>query len=397
MIVPEWTILFYPLLMLSALATGIWLKGRQKPDPRLTPYERLWIGLGAFIGAMLMAKLPFVLLDPGGMSDGSAFLMSGKTILFGLVGGYFGVELVKWRMAITVKTGDSFAVPVAGSIAVGRLSCFAGGCCYGTPTQLPWGFIFPAVDHLPRHPTQLYESAFHLTAAIVMASLQRRGLLSESVDQALFHLLLRVSIPERIRPPGSPRRFWTYSVSVDGNGPGAAVRVVVVAGFCVSMPAKTIALSPHSINTRRRDRCPVFRHEVSPDTRRYSVSEPAVFDYSDQLSNTTQRPAADKDFFERQITFPSTLRKNFNDQSRHLLHVSLRCRAADDCQIRTQHSIPGDDPVNFRQHRRMHASVSIALLKAVAIRTCALAWGPNGPGAIATATPSQSSQSPSHC
>ena len=86
MTIPSWTILFYPLLMLSALATGIWLKGRQKPDPRMTPYERLWIGLGAFIGAMLMAKLPFVLLDPEGMRDGSAFLMSGKTILFGLVG-----------------------------------------------------------------------------------------------------------------------------------------------------------------------------------------------------------------------------------------------------------------------------------------------------------------------
>lgn len=186
MIVPEWTFLFYPLLMLSALATGIWLKGRQKPDPRLTSYERLWIGLGAFIGAMLMAKLPFVLLDPGGMSDGSAFLMSGKTILFGLVGGYLGVELVKWRMGITVRTGDSFAVPVAGSIAVGRLSCFAGGCCYGTPTQLPWGFIFPAVDHVPRHPTQLYESAFHLTAALVMASLQRRGLFRNQLIKLYF-------------------------------------------------------------------------------------------------------------------------------------------------------------------------------------------------------------------
>jgi phosphatidylglycerol:prolipoprotein diacylglycerol transferase len=184
--VPEWTPLLYPLLMMSALATGIWLKGRQKPDPRLNPLSRFWIGLGAFIGAMLMAKLPFVILDPGGVRDGSAFLMSGKTILFGLVGGYFGVELAKWGLGIKVKTGDSFAVPVAGSIAVGRLSCFAGNCCYGTTTTLPWGFIFPAVDRFPRHPTQLYEFAFHLTAAILLTQLQRRGMFRHQLIKLYF-------------------------------------------------------------------------------------------------------------------------------------------------------------------------------------------------------------------
>ena len=186
MTLPEWTILFYPLLMISALTTGVWLKGRQKPDPRLNPLERLWIGLGAFIGAMVMAKLPFVVLDPGGMRDGTAFFMSGKTILFGLVGGYFGVELVKWRLGIKVKTGDSFAIPVAGSIAVGRLSCLAGGCCYGTPTTMPWGLIFPAVDQLPRHPTQMYEFAFHLSAAIILTQLQQRDLFRNQLIKLYF-------------------------------------------------------------------------------------------------------------------------------------------------------------------------------------------------------------------
>ena len=217
---PEWSPLLYPLLMMSALATGIWLKGRQKPDPRLNPLERIWIGLGAFIGAMLMAKLPFVILDPGGMRDGSVFLMSGKTILFGLVGGYFGVELVKWRLGIKVKTGDSFAVPVAGSIAVGRLSCFVGNCCYGTPTTLPWGFIFPAVDRLLRHPTQLYESAFHLTAALVLASLQRRGRFPNQLIKLYFisYCVYRF-LSEYIRPEardvfGLTAYQWTAVVLV---------------------------------------------------------------------------------------------------------------------------------------------------------------------------------------
>ena len=220
MLVPEWTILLYPLLMMTALATGVWLKGRQKPDPRLSPLERLWIGLGAFIGAMVMAKLPFVLLDPDGMRDGSVFFMSGKTILFGLVGGYFGVELVKWRLGIKVKTGDSFAVPVAGAIAVGRLSCLAGGCCYGTPTTLPWGLIFPAVDHLPRHPTQLYEFTFHLTAAVMLASLQKRSMFRNHLIKLYFisYCVYRF-LSEYVRPEardvfGLTAHQWTAAVLV---------------------------------------------------------------------------------------------------------------------------------------------------------------------------------------
>ena len=167
-----------------------------------------------------MAKLPFVLLDPDGMRDGSAFFMSGKTILFGLVGGYFGVELVKWRLGITVKTGDSFAVPVAGSIAVGRLSCLAGGCCYGTPTTLPWGLIFPAVDRLPRHPTQVYEFMFHLTAAIVLASLQNRGMFRNQliklyfISYCVYRFLSEYVRPEARDVSGMTAYQWVASILV---------------------------------------------------------------------------------------------------------------------------------------------------------------------------------------
>lgn len=67
MTVPAWAALMYPLFMMSALLTGMWLKDRQPVDPRLSPLHRLWIGLGAFIGAMLTAKLPFLLFDPNGV------------------------------------------------------------------------------------------------------------------------------------------------------------------------------------------------------------------------------------------------------------------------------------------------------------------------------------------
>ena len=75
-------------------------------------------------------------------------------------------------MDIRVKTGDSFAVPVAASIGIGRLACFSAGCCHGTVTALPWGVDFG--DGLERHPTQVYESLFHLSAAAVLAVMHQR-------------------------------------------------------------------------------------------------------------------------------------------------------------------------------------------------------------------------------
>ncbi len=168
----------YTGIMLAALfVAGVLVRRSQSALP-LSGEQKFGIGLGAFCGAMLGAKLPFALADWRGLFDGSAWLAHGKTIMGGLVGGYFGVELAKWLLGVRIKTGDSFAAPVAAAVAVGRLGCFRAGCCFGTPTVLPWGVAFPLAPDggtLARHPTQLYEFLFHATAAGVLYWLSRRG------------------------------------------------------------------------------------------------------------------------------------------------------------------------------------------------------------------------------
>ena len=112
---------------------------QRSPALGLSRRERLGIGLGAFCGAMIAAKLPFLLADWEGLLSGRAWFENGKTIVFGLAGGYFGVELAKALLGVRVKTGDSFAVPVAAALAIGRLGCFAAGCCHGTVTTSALG------------------------------------------------------------------------------------------------------------------------------------------------------------------------------------------------------------------------------------------------------------------
>jgi len=164
----------YPVLMGTAITTGLALSRWTHQPIGLSRIQRLGIALGAFCGGMIAAKLPFVLLDWEGLLSGRAWFDSGKTLLLGLVGGYFGVEAAKWALDIRVKTGDSLAAPVAAAIAVGRLACFSAGCCYGTPTELPWGVDFG--DGIRRHPTQLYEFLFHASFAVLLLWLQARGL-----------------------------------------------------------------------------------------------------------------------------------------------------------------------------------------------------------------------------
>lgn len=189
----------YPALMGLAIATGVVVSRRTQRPLGLSKGQRLAIGLAAFCAGMLAAKLPFVLMDWEGFLSGRAWFDNGKTLVFGLVGGYFGVEAAKWALHIRVKTGDSFAAPVAAAVAVGRLACFCAGCCYGTATDLPWGVDFG--DGVRRHPTQLYEFAFHLGCAVILAQLQARGIFRGQLIKLyiIVYLIYRFAT-EFIRP-----------------------------------------------------------------------------------------------------------------------------------------------------------------------------------------------------
>lgn len=63
-----------------------------------------------------------------------------------------------------------FAALVA--ISVGRIGCLFGGCCYGSPTDLPWGISLAHVTREgydgPLHPVQLYEFFYQMSVFTVL-------------------------------------------------------------------------------------------------------------------------------------------------------------------------------------------------------------------------------------
>src|SRR4029079_12047405 len=108
----------YPLIMGAAIATGVVASRFTQRSLPLARREKIGIAIGGFCGAMSGGKLPFVLSDWPGRVSGVAWFSDGKTILCGLVGGYFGVELAKWLLGVHITTGDSFAWTVAAPVGV---------------------------------------------------------------------------------------------------------------------------------------------------------------------------------------------------------------------------------------------------------------------------------------
>lgn len=68
---------------------------------------------------------------------------------------WWGRDLNFWAVL------DTSVLGICIGLALGRIGCLLGGCCYGSATTLPWGVIMVAEPHLGHlHPVQFYEFLF---------------------------------------------------------------------------------------------------------------------------------------------------------------------------------------------------------------------------------------------
>lgn len=161
----------YRWTMLAAilLSAAVWFR-RSKRDPALLP-----IYIGALGGAFLGAKLAYLFAEgwrDWPMPDRWLRLATGKSILGGLLGGYGGVEFMKWLTGYEKRTGDLFAILTPLGIAIGRIGCCLQGCCLGKPTAL--GFAVCDHEGVARWPSAQVELGFQIVMLVVMVLLTGR-------------------------------------------------------------------------------------------------------------------------------------------------------------------------------------------------------------------------------
>jgi phosphatidylglycerol:prolipoprotein diacylglycerol transferase len=166
----------YPVMVFSALAIGtaLYFYGLKKEGIKNS--NAIYIAIFALTFGAIGAKIPILIMYWDEINNSSAtadILLTGRTVLGGLIGGAVGTFASKKIFNIKEKMGNQLAIPTAVGMAIGRIGCVLRGCCYGTATNLPFGMDFG--DHILRHPTQIYESIFDISLAFYLYSRKKKG------------------------------------------------------------------------------------------------------------------------------------------------------------------------------------------------------------------------------
>ncbi|CAN5676030.1 prolipoprotein diacylglyceryl transferase [soil metagenome] len=230
---------FLALAFLCAILITVRLAARAGL-PREKVYDlSLWMLLASLIGSKILMffvepeyrENPLQLLSLD-------FLRSGGVFYGGLLGavlaGYF---LMRRYNLPWWKTADACAPGIAIGNFFGRQGCFAAGCCWGTPTSLPWGVQFSESGHLITgvpggvhlHPTQLYESFAMLVVFFFLLWLHRRRKFEGQVIllYALLYSVIRFAV-EFVR--GDPRGDILGLSSLTGLSTSQIISLLV--GVC---------------------------------------------------------------------------------------------------------------------------------------------------------------------
>ncbi len=100
----------------------------------------------------------------------------GMSIHGGLLGAtLFAFFFARKKDISLLQVLDVFVIPVAVTLILGRVANFINGELIGRPTGTDWGIIFPHVDNLLRHPSQLYEAGKNILLSGVLILLFYRG------------------------------------------------------------------------------------------------------------------------------------------------------------------------------------------------------------------------------
>jgi phosphatidylglycerol---prolipoprotein diacylglyceryl transferase len=194
----------HPHLFFESLAYALgflaYVRLRSSIRDAIPDSTRWTVIASAVLGAAIGSRILFWFEDPAQTFAhwrDLSYVMSGKTIVGGLIGGLFAVELAKRAVGEARSTGDVFAAPLALGIAIGRIGCFLTGLSdqtYGTPTSLPWGVNFG--DGMPRHPTQLYESAFAAILCVFLWRMTNRAYVNGDVFKVFMvsYMIWRLAI-----------------------------------------------------------------------------------------------------------------------------------------------------------------------------------------------------------
>jgi phosphatidylglycerol---prolipoprotein diacylglyceryl transferase len=176
----------YGLMLAIAFLVGTWIALREARRLRVDEERLVTVILVALVAGVLGARAMYVMehVDQFRREWGSALALwqGGLTLYGGVVAGSVAALFAARRLGLPMWTvADTLTPSLALGMMFGRVGCFLNGCCYGHPTSLPWGVVFPAdsfagleFGNAPVHPSQLYFSLAGLALFGLVWVLRRR-------------------------------------------------------------------------------------------------------------------------------------------------------------------------------------------------------------------------------
>ena len=120
------------------------LSAKITPDPQMITNAALYSLIGGVVGARIFfvihywevfAKRPIEVFY---IWQGGLELLGGVVLAIAVIVFYLYYHKLPLRRYL-----DVLAVGLMLALVFGRIGCFLNGCCYGKPTDLPWGVRFP--------------------------------------------------------------------------------------------------------------------------------------------------------------------------------------------------------------------------------------------------------------
>ncbi len=162
----------YGVLLALAFLAGLWAAGWQAKKAGMNVAAIADLAVYVLIAGLVGAKLLLLAVEWNHYSRNPRELFSLVQSGGVFYGGLIGALPVAWWFARKHglsgwQTADVLAPAVVLGQSIGRLGCFAAGCCYGRPATVPWAVTFHdeyanrvvgTPLGVPLHPTQIYES-----------------------------------------------------------------------------------------------------------------------------------------------------------------------------------------------------------------------------------------------
>lgn len=242
------TVHWYGIMIAVAFLAGLWTATRRArlvnvPGERVADIV-LWLMVGAILGARVVYVTTYWKDEFAGQPLSEIFMVQHGGLVYygGLIGATLaGFIYVRWKKLPLWKIADVLAPSCALGNVFGRVGCFLNGCCYGRPTDLPWGVSFPSDNPLhspttPVHPTEIYDAANNFLLYLFLAWLFRH----KKFDGQVFAIYLVGYAITR-----------TIMEYFRGDYPPDHIHYGLTPGMLVSIPIFVVGLALGVILSRR--------------------------------------------------------------------------------------------------------------------------------------------------